>query len=147
MLVWIGCLIIIKEYHVIYQDVLPDTKIKDIDKLTIAISEGPSPYKEIVLPNMVGWDTSQVLEFVEDNYLSNVYVEFVQGTVNENTLIEQSKSGNVKRNDEIKLVFSYGEERHYTEVKMGDLFRSQSIKEREIMEELFQEFQESKKTL
>lgn len=111
----------IKEYHVIYQDVLPDTKIKDINKLTIAISEGPSPYKEIVLPNMVGWDTSQVLEFVEENYLSNVYVEFVQGTVNENTLIEQSKSGNVKRNDEIKLVFSYGEERHYTEVKLGDL--------------------------
>jgi fido (protein-threonine AMPylation protein) len=35
----------------------------------------------------------------------------------------------------------------FDEVKMGDLFRSQSIKEREIMEDLFQEFQESKKTL
>lgn len=111
----------ISEYHVINQDVKAGTKIKDVENITIAISEGPSPYKEIVLPNMMGWNTEDVLDFIEKNYLTNVVVEFVQGNVNENTLIEQSKSGNVRRNDEIKFTFSYGEERHYSEVKLIDL--------------------------
>ncbi len=111
----------IKEYHVIGQNVLPGTKLNKIKSLTVSISEGPSPYKDIVLPNMIGWDTDRVLDFIKKNYLTNVNVEFVQGSENENTLIEQSKSGNVKRNDEIKFTFSFGDERHYSEVKLIDL--------------------------
>ncbi len=112
---------LIPEYHVIYQDVDPGTKINNIKKLSVSISEGPSPYKEIVIPNMVGWDTDAVLEFIEENHLTNVLVEFVQSSEKENCLIEQSKSGNIKRNDEIKFTFSYGEERSYSEVKLIDL--------------------------
>ena len=111
----------ISEYFVINQDVKAGTKLKDVDEITISISEGPSPYKEVILPNMMGWNTDDVLEFIKKNHLSNVSVEFIQGTTNENTLIEQSKSGNVRRNDEIKFTFSYGDERHYTEVKLIDL--------------------------
>lgn len=112
---------IIPEYHVINQDVLPGKKISDVKSLLVVISEGPSPYKDIVLPNMIGWDTERVLEFIKNNYLTNVSVEFVQGTESENTLINQSVSGNIKRNAEIKLTFSYGEERHYSEIKLSDL--------------------------
>lgn len=111
----------ISEYFVINQDVKAGTKLKEVDEITISISEGPSPYKEVILPNMMGWNTDDVLEFIKKNHLSNVSVEFIQGTTNENTLIEQSKSGNVRRNDEIKFTFSYGDERHYTEVKLIDL--------------------------
>lgn len=111
----------IPEYHVINQDVAVGTKVKSIKSLTIAISEGASPYKEVVIPNMIGWDTERVLEFIEKNYLTNVLVDFVQGNENENTLIDQSISGNVQRNEEIKLVFSFGDERHYSEVKLIDL--------------------------
>lgn len=111
----------IPEYHVINQSVEAGVKLKDVKTLTVAISEGPSPYKEIVLPNMVGWKTDDVLKFVEENYLTNVSVDFVQGTEEENTLISQSKSGNVRRNDEIKLTFSYGQMRNYSEVKLIDL--------------------------
>lgn len=112
---------IIPEYHVINQDVLPGKKISDVKRLLVVISEGPSPYKDIVLPNMIGWDTERVLEFIKNNYLTNVSVEFVQGTESENTLINQNVSGNIKRNAEIKLTFSYGEERHYSEIKLSDL--------------------------
>ena len=111
----------IPEYHVINQSVEAGVKLKDVKTLTVAISEGPSPYKEIVLPNMIGWKTDDVLKFVEENYLTNVSVDFVQGTEEENTLISQSKSGNVRRNDEIKLTFSYGQMRNYSEVKLIDL--------------------------
>lgn len=111
----------ISEYFVINQDVKAGTKLKDVDEITISISEGPSPYKEVILPNMMGWNTEDVLEFIKKNHLSNVSVEFIQGTTNQNTLIEQSKSGNIRRNDEIKFTFSYGDERHYTEVKLIDL--------------------------
>ncbi len=112
---------VIDEYHIIYQDVKVGTKLKDVNKVTVIVSEGPNPEKEIILPNMLGWESEDVLKYINDNYLSNILVEFVQSEEKENTLIEQSKSGNVKRNEEIKFTFSYGEERGYSEVKLSDL--------------------------
>ena len=111
----------ISEYNVISQDVEVGTKLNKVKELTVAISEGPSPYKEIVLPNMIDWDTERVLKFIKENHLTNVSVEFVSSDKNTDTLIEQSKSGNMKRNDELKLTFSYGEAREYNEVKLKDL--------------------------
>ena len=112
---------VVSEYHIIYQSVKPGTKLKNVKKLVLSISEGPNPDKEIIIPSMVGWESEDVLKYIEENHLSNVVFEFVQSTAKENTLIEQSKSGNVKRSDEIKFTFSYGEERGYSEVKMSDL--------------------------
>ena len=111
----------IEEYYIISQDVLPGTRLKKVDRLTVAISEGPNPYKEVVIPNMVGWDTEKVLAFIKENHLSNVLIDFVQSEKAKDTVIEQSTSGNLRRNEEIKLVFSYGEEREYSEVKLIDL--------------------------
>ncbi len=112
---------LIDEYYIIYQDVKAGTKLKNVSKVTVLVSEGPNPEKEIILSNMLGWESEDVLKYIEENHLSNVIVEFVQSEEKENTLIEQSKSGNVKRNEEIKLTFSYGEERGYSEVKLADL--------------------------
>ena len=111
----------IDEYHIINQDVATGTKIKDIDSITVAVSEGPNPTKEIMVPSMVGWDSERVLEFIKENYLSNVEVEFVESTKEVNTVIEQSKSGNVRRDENLKLTFSYGGELEYDEVKLSDL--------------------------
>lgn len=112
---------LIDEYHIIYQSANENQVISKVKNLTVVISEGPSPYKEVVIPNMVSWSCDEVLEFINKNHLSNVLVEFVEGNVDENTLIEQSKSGNVRRNEEIKFTFSFGEERHYSEVKLANL--------------------------
>lgn len=111
----------IDEYHIIGQDVEPGTKIKDVNSITVAVSEGPNPSKEIVIPNMVGWDSERVLEFIKENHLSNVEVEFVESSKEVNTVIEQSKSGNLRRDEALKLTFSYGEELEYDEVKLSDL--------------------------
>ena len=110
----------IEEYHIISQSVEEGTSLKGIKDITVSISEGPNPSKEVVIPNMVSWDSERVLAFIKDNHLSNVIVEFVESSKEVNTVIEQSKSGSIKRNDELKLVFSYGEELGYEEVKLID---------------------------
>ena len=111
---------VVEEYSIIGQDIKYNTPIKDIDSITITISEGPNPYKEIIVPNMSTWDAERVLEFIKNNYLSNVNVEFISSDKLQDTLIDQSVIGTLKRNDELKLTFSYGEELGYDEVKLID---------------------------
>lgn len=110
----------VTEYSVISQNIKPGTKLKDVKNITIAISEGPNPSKEIIIPNMVSWDTERVLNFVKNNYLSNVEVEFVESDKAQDTVIEQDKSGNLARNDTIKLTFSAGESFENSEIKLID---------------------------
>lgn len=111
----------ISEYHIIGQDVKAGTKVKDVKTLTVAVSEGPNPGKELVIPNMVSWDSERVLEFIKENHLTNVYIDFIESAKPANTVVEQNKSGNMRRDDELKLIFSYGEELQFSEVKLRDL--------------------------
>jgi len=111
----------IDEYHIIGQDVEAGTNVKDIKSLTVAISDGPSPDKDVVVPNMVTWTSDKVLNFIRENHLSNVIVEFVVSDKVKDTVISQSKTGNMKRNDELKLEFSLGEEDDITDTKLIDL--------------------------
>ncbi|MBQ6323555.1 MAG: PASTA domain-containing protein [Bacilli bacterium] len=110
----------VQEYGIISQDVLSGTDISNVKEITIAVSEGPNPYKEIIVPSMISWDSERVLKFVRENYLSNVIVEFIASDKAKDTVIEQSASGNLSRDDELKLTFSYGEELGYEEVKLID---------------------------
>lgn len=88
--------------------------------MTVAVSEGPNPGKEIAVPNMVTWESDRVLEFIKENHLSNVHVDFIESAKKVDTVIEQSKSGNMRRDEELKLIFSYGEELTFSEVKLRD---------------------------
>ena len=99
----------IQEYRVISQSVDSGKSVSGIKEIDISISDGPNPYKEIIVPSMIGWDDERVINFVKDNYLENVNVEFVKSSKPVDTVIEQSSSGNLKRNDELKITFSYGE--------------------------------------
>ena len=113
----------IKEFNVISQDVKPGSNLKDVESITISISEGPNPSKEIIVPSMVTWDDQRVINFVKSNYLNNVNVEFVESDKKKDTVIEQNKSGNLKRDDDINLTFSYGDEGNSDEVKLIDFTR------------------------
>ena len=108
----------VDEYHVISQSLEAGKKVEKNQELTISISEGPNPSKEIMVPNMITWDTERVIQFVKENYLSNVIVEFVQSDKAKDTVIEQSASGSFKRDDELKLTFSYGEELESEEIAL-----------------------------
>jgi len=110
----------VDEYKVISQNVKYGTTLNKIDEVTISISEGANPSKEIMVPDMVSWDSERVLLFVRENYLSNVNVEFVESDKPKDTVIEQNTSGSLKRDEELKLTFSYGEELGFDEVKLID---------------------------
>lgn len=111
----------IEEYKVIGQNVNSGTNLKDVKKLTVAISEGPNPDKDIIIPNMLTWSDEAVLKFVKENNLNNVEIEFVESAKLKNTVIEQDASGNRKRSDPLKLTFSLGEGNEITETKLIDL--------------------------
>ena len=110
----------IEEYTIISQDIPSGTDLKDIDEITISISEGPNPSKEIMVPNMVSWDDERVISYILENHMSNVEVEFVESDQAQDTVIEQSASGNLRRDEYLKLTFSYGEELGYSEVTLID---------------------------
>lgn len=110
----------VPEYAIISQNVKPGSKLKGTKEITVAVSEGANPYKEIIVPNMVSWDSERVLNFISENHLTNVDVEFIESDKAKDTVTEQSKSGNLKRNEEIKLTFSLGEEVKDEEVKLID---------------------------
>ena len=110
----------IQEYRFISQSVDSGKSVSGIKEIDISISDGPNPYKEIIVPSMIGWDDERVINFVKDNYLENVNVEFVKSSKPVDTVIEQSSSGNLKRNDELKITFSYGEELGYEGYNLMD---------------------------
>ena len=111
----------VPEYSIISQDIVEGTKIKDIDEITVAVSEGPNPDKEIIVPDMTSWDSERVINYVEDNYLNNVEVSFEESDQAEDTVIEQSESGSMRRSDKLELTFSLGEKANDSDVKIRDL--------------------------
>ena len=110
----------VPEYGIISQDVKYASNTKDIEEITVSVSEGPNPYKEIIVPSMLTWDSERVINYVLSNYLSNVTIEFKDSDQVKDTVIEQSSSGNLKRNDELKLTFSYGEDQKEEETSLID---------------------------
>ena len=108
----------VPEYTIISQNI--NKSSKGTSEITVSVSEGPNPSKEIVVPSMLTWDAERVINFINDNYLSNVSVEFTSSDQDVDTVIEQSTSGNLSRDEEIKLTISYGEELGYDEVKLID---------------------------
>lgn len=110
----------IGEYKIINQS-KKDTSLKGIKSLTVSVSEGPNPLKEVILPDMETWDADRVLSFIKKNFLNNVSIEFIVSDKEKDTVIEQSISGTIKRSDELKLTFSLGEEEGLEEVKLIDL--------------------------
>ncbi len=110
----------VDEYQIISQDVIQNTSLKNIKEITVSVSEGPNPSKEIMLPSMIGWNDERVLTFIRENYLSNVLVDFTFSDQAKDTVIEQDKSGSFKRDEDLHLVFSYGEELEFDEVTLID---------------------------
>ena len=110
----------VEEYSIISQSIKAGSTLKDIEELTVSISEGPNPSKEIIVPNMITWEAEKVLQFIQKNYLTNVEIEFVESDKMKDTVIEQSSSGSLKRDDSLKLTFSYGEEETEKEITLID---------------------------
>lgn len=105
-------------YHIISQDVESGTLVKEVKKLRIVISNGPDYNKNVVVPNMMGYTADETLKFIQDNLLNNVDVSFISSDNPRHTLVEQSYSGDMKRNEKLSLVLSLGKEDEQTPYTM-----------------------------
>lgn len=97
---------VIKKYYIISQDTLYPTLTKDIKEMTVTISLGPDPEKEIIVPNFIGLSFEHVIKFIEENHLTNVEMLYEESSSKEDTVINQDNSGTMKRNSPIKITFA-----------------------------------------
>jgi len=112
---------ITEEYGIISQDVMAGTLLKNIEELTVVVSEGPNLDKEVIVPNFIGKNVDDVIKFVEDNFLSNVSIDFEFSDIARDEIMSQDKSGQMKRNDQVNFVASLGSEEDLSSVDMKDL--------------------------
>ncbi|MGL5978220.1 MAG: PASTA domain-containing protein [Erysipelotrichaceae bacterium] len=114
----------VEEYYVVGQNVSPNTLVKNVETMDVSVSVGPNFDVVVSLTNMVGWSYDEVMEYVSDLHLNNMSFDFkVDEEIAKDILMSQSKSGDVKRRDEIALEFSLGPKGSLQPVAMEDFFK------------------------
>lgn len=119
----------IEEFSVISQSVSPNTVVKNVKEIEFVVSKGPNLDKEVIISNMVGWNIDEVVKIIDDNFLSNVIVEYeFNDETPRDVVISQSISGQMKRNDELKIVVSLGKEDELKPVEAISLINNSEFK-------------------
>lgn len=114
--------------YVISQDIPADTLLKKVEKIEVIVSNGPNYELTVNIPNMVGWKVDDVVKKIKEEKLSNTKIEFnFNEAIEKDILYEQSKSGEMKRNDEFILKFSLGSEADLKPVELIDLIKKEEF--------------------
>lgn len=113
----------VEEYNIISQSIEPGTNLNDIDIITLIVSLGPDYNKEVIVPNFIGWNIDDVIKYIEENKLNNIKLNYIDSSNEENTIVNQNKSGTMKRSDLIELNISKPEQ---TEINIED-FTNKSL--------------------
>jgi beta-lactam-binding protein with PASTA domain len=106
---------------VIRQDIKEGTLLKDVKKIEIVVSNGPNYDQTVIVPSMIGWNIDEVVEFINTNHIIGLDIDYVESIEEKDIVIEQDKSGELKRNEEFKLTLSLGEEESTEPVLMINL--------------------------
>ena len=111
-----------QKYSVISQSKKPETLTKNIDNVEFVVSNGPDYNKDVILADMTGWNVDDVLDFINENFLNSVAINFEENTsVKKDTIISQNKTGTIKRNDPIIFTVSLGDKTALSPIKLKDL--------------------------
>ena len=112
----------IEEFHVINQDVEEGTAVRNIEEITVTVSNGSDPTKKAEVTNMVGWDLDDVIEFIDENHLTNVTINFeFSVTVERDKIISQDVIKEISRNEPVTLVSSLGREDDFPSVTLDSI--------------------------
>ena len=112
----------IERYNVVSQDVKAETLTKNVDKIDLAVSNGPDYNKEVLIADMTNWNIDNSVDIIKENMLKNVTVNFEENLdVERDTIISQNKSGKIKRNDDVTLTVSLGDTSLLKPIKLKDL--------------------------
>ena len=111
-----------KEAIIFAQDVPANSELTSIKNVSLTISSGFDYNKLVILSSYVGQDIDTFLSETEALHLNNVKIKYEVNEYNErNIIVSQSKTGEVRRNDEIEFVVSLGQKADLGEVKMISL--------------------------
>lgn len=112
----------VEKYKVISQDIKKGTLTKKIDKIKVVVSDGIDTSVSTEVTNMVGWDLDKVIEFIDDNHLTNVTINFeFNDKVEKDKIISQDIIREIKRNEPVTLTSSLGKESELKSVTMDNL--------------------------
>ena len=112
----------IEEFSIISQSVSPNTMLKDVKDIEFIVSKGPNYDKEVIISNMTNWNIDEVIKVIDDNHLNNIKIKYeFNDEIEKDIVISQSKSGQIKRNDEIEFTVSLGKKEDLKNVKAIDL--------------------------
>lgn len=112
----------IKKYNIINQSEKENTLTKNIKNVNFTISNGPDYNKEVILPDMTGQSVSNITKFVNKNFLKNVQVNFEENSnINKNSIIKQSTTGKIKRNDAVIFTVSLENKESLKPIKLKNL--------------------------
>lgn len=108
--------------YIISQNIPANTLLKDVKKLEVIVSNGPN-YESIVnLPGMIGWNIDDVVKKIKELKLNHVNIEYnFSETTDKDIAYEQSKSGEIRRNEEVIIKFSLGKEADLKPINLEDM--------------------------
>lgn len=112
----------IESDHVISQNIPANTLVKDVKTLEVLVSNGPNYESIVSIPNMVGWNVDDVVSKIKELKLNNVTIEYnFNEAIERDIAYEQNKSGEIRRNEELIIKFSLGNEADLKPVNLEDL--------------------------
>ena len=101
------------------QDISENTSLNKVDRIVFTVSSGYNYDKFIILPSFVGQDVELLLTEKESLHLNNVIINYETNEyIGRNIIVSQSKSGEIRRNDEVKVIVSLGKKSELTESSM-----------------------------
>lgn len=114
------------EYVIFVQNVEAGTKISEVKNLTITISDGYNYDKKVILPSLVGQNIESLLSTIAELHLNNVKITYKLNEYTERDLVlTQSKTGEIRRNDNVEFTISLGKKEELSTIKMIDLTDSE----------------------
>ncbi|MBE6146885.1 MAG: PASTA domain-containing protein [Firmicutes bacterium] len=110
-------------YTVMSQDLTPGTLVKNINKITITVSDGPNQEKQEEIPNMVGFTVDEVLDYAAKHHLTGIIFKFEYKNDVKKGIVYDQKNEDVemKRNSKITLSASLGKKDDLERISMISL--------------------------
>lgn len=100
--------------------------IENKNLISILISGGPNYEKKVIIPDMSEWDLNKITEYLTENKLTNVVVDFVkEDGCTPNSLLSQNITGTLKRNEELNLKFCLSD--NLKKINMKDITNKNKI--------------------
>lgn len=111
---------VVEAYHIISQNIIAGTLTDEVEKIEFIISLGPNYDKEVIVQSLLGWNIDELVDYIDSNFLNNVTINYELSSETKDTVINQDKSGTIRRSDAITITMSLGNKADLTSAELID---------------------------